>query len=49
MLFESTAKVKKPSAKVESFFRKPAGLAAAPKKVDAAAAKNIVRNKVAYQ
>jgi hypothetical protein len=35
-VFQATAKVKKPSAKVDSFFRKPAGIDSALEKVDAA-------------
>ena len=35
-VFEATAKVKKPSAKVDSIFRKPAGIDSALEKVDAA-------------
>jgi hypothetical protein len=41
LLFKATAKVKKPSAKVDSFFRKPAGIEPALKKVDEAEAKKI--------
>ncbi len=40
-LFETTAKVKKPSADVTSFFRRKAGIDGALKKIDEAAAKKI--------
>jgi hypothetical protein len=40
-LFKDTAKVKKPSAKVDSFFRKPAGIDKTLEAVDKAGAKQI--------
>lgn len=40
-LFKATAKVKKPSAEVDSYFRKPAGLDKTLAKLDAADAKGI--------
>lgn len=46
-VFKQTAKVKKPSAKVDSFFRKPAGIDNALEKVDAAEPK-MVLNKAGY-
>src|SRR5438876_11672526 len=45
--FQQTARVKKPSAKVDSYFRKPAGIDSALEKVDAAEPKMLL-NKAGY-